>query len=76
MSGTNSASTGPFSRDRAGPGPLDDDPMQGASLRKRPTRSDSPPPAVKGRKQRPRSRVGPEDEDRRVLPGEAGANDD
>jgi hypothetical protein len=76
MSGTNSARIGPFSGAGAGEFPLDDDPMQGASSRKRPTRSDSPPRAVKGRKQKPRRKVGPEDEDRRVLPGEAGANDD
>jgi hypothetical protein len=55
---------------------LDDNPMQGASSEERPTQSDSPRPAVKDGKRKPRREVGPEDEDRRVLPGEAGANDD
>jgi hypothetical protein len=54
---------------------LDDYPMRGASLEPRPTRPDSPP-AVKDDQQKPLRKVGPEDEDRKVRPGEAGANDD
>jgi hypothetical protein len=76
MNDKNPAGNKPFRSTRTGAKPLDDHPTQGASSRKRPTQSDSPPIAVKGPGRTPRRRVGPEDEDRRVLPGEAGANDD
>jgi hypothetical protein len=76
MNDKKSAGNKPFQSSRVVPIPLDDDPAQGASSGKRPRQSDSLPVAARGSKRMPRRKVGPEDEDRRVFPGEAGANDD